>query len=59
VALLAADRPENISIGTFSWRSILDLRRNPPSSSIVMLATVATVVGTHDLAKGVLVGVLL
>ncbi|OLP59965.1 sodium-independent anion transporter [Xaviernesmea oryzae] len=48
-----------VSIGTFSWRSILDLRRNPPSSSIVMLATVITTVGTHDLAKGVLVGVLL
>lgn len=48
-----------VSIGTFSWRSILDLRRNPPSSSIVMLATVVTVVSTHDLAKGVLVGVLL
>ncbi len=48
-----------VSIGTFSWRSILDLRRNPPSSSIVMLATVLTVVSTHDLAKGVLVGVLL
>ncbi|MGQ3675261.1 SulP family inorganic anion transporter [Xanthobacter sp. TB0139] len=48
-----------VSIGTFSWRSILDLRRNPRSSSIVMLATVATVVGTHDLAQGVLVGVLL
>ncbi|QWK77199.1 SulP family inorganic anion transporter [Ochrobactrum sp. BTU1] len=48
-----------VSIGTFSWRSILDLRRNPPSSSIVMLATVITVVSTHDLAKGVLVGVLL
>ncbi|MGE4371603.1 MAG: SulP family inorganic anion transporter [Xanthobacter sp.] len=48
-----------VSIGTFSWRSILDLRRNPRSSSIVMLATVITVVGTHDLAQGVLVGVLL
>lgn len=48
-----------VSIGTFSWRSILDLRRNPPSSSIVMLATVITVVSTHDLAKGVLIGVLL
>ncbi len=48
-----------VSVGTFSWRSILDLRRNPLSSSIVMVATVATVVGTHDLAKGVLVGVLL
>lgn len=48
-----------VSIGTFSWRSILDLRRNPLPSSVVMLATVITVVGTHDLAKGVLVGVLL
>ena len=48
-----------VSIGTFSWRSILDLRRNPWQSSIVMLATVVTTVGTHDLAKGVLVGVLL
>ena len=48
-----------VSIGTFSWRSILDLRRNPLPSSIVMLATVATTVGTHDLARGVLVGVLL
>ena len=48
-----------VSIGTFSWRSILELRRNPLPSSIVMLATVTTVVATHDLAKGVLVGVLL
>ncbi len=48
-----------VSIGTFSWRSLLDLRRNPLPSSIVMLATVVTVVATHDLAKGVLVGVLL
>ncbi len=48
-----------VSIGTFSWRSILDIRRNPPSSSLVMLATVVTVVATHDLSKGVLVGVLL
>ena len=48
-----------VSIGTFSWRSVLDLRRNPWPSSVVMLATVVTTVGTHDLAKGVLVGVLL
>ncbi|WP_085125446.1 SulP family inorganic anion transporter [Tistlia consotensis] len=48
-----------VSIGTFSWRSILDLRRNPLASSVVMLATVVTVVATHDLAKGVIVGVLL
>ncbi|MDQ1198397.1 SulP family inorganic anion transporter [Agrobacterium sp. SORGH_AS 787] len=48
-----------VSVGTFSWRSILELRRNPLSSSVVMLATVVTVVATHDLAKGVIVGVLL
>src|SRR5690606_10262297 len=48
-----------VSIGTFSWRSIIDLRRNPLTSSVVMLATVGTVVATHDLAIGVLVGVLL
>lgn len=48
-----------VSIGTFSWRSILELRTNPRASSVVMLATVATVVTTHDLAIGVLVGVLL
>ena len=48
-----------VSIGTFSWRSILDLRKNPPTSSIVMLVTVVTVVLTHDLAKGVIAGVLL
>lgn len=48
-----------VSIGTFSWRSILDLRHNPLPSSAVMLATVVTVVSTQDLAKGVIVGVLL
>ncbi len=48
-----------VSIGTFSWDSVRKLRENPPSSSIVMLATVAVTVITHDLAKGVFVGVLL
>ncbi len=48
-----------VSINTFSWRSLARLRTNPLPSSVVMLATVATVVATHDLAKGVLVGVLL
>lgn len=48
-----------VSIGTFSWSSIGNLRTHPRSSSVVMLATVATVVYTHNLAIGVLVGVLL
>lgn len=48
-----------VSIGTFSWESIRKLREHPPSSSIVMIATVVVTVSTHDLAKGVFVGVLL
>ncbi len=48
-----------VSIGTFSWSSIANLRSHPRSSSVVMLATVGTVVYTHNLAIGVLVGVLL
>lgn len=48
-----------VSVGTFSWSSIRNLRTHPRSSSVVMLATVATVVWTHNLAIGVLVGVLL
>ncbi|MGV8921900.1 MAG: SulP family inorganic anion transporter [Thermomonas sp.] len=48
-----------VSIGTFSWSSIRDLRTHPKTSSIVMLGTVTVTVMTHDLAKGVLTGVLL
>jgi sulfate permease, SulP family len=48
-----------VSIGTFNWGSIRNLREHPASSSVVMLATVIVTVFTHDLAKGVLVGVLL
>lgn len=48
-----------VSIGTFDWNSIRKLRAHPGSSSIVMLATVAVTVATHDLAQGVLTGVLL
>jgi sulfate permease, SulP family len=48
-----------VSIGTFNWASVRNLGTNPKSSSVVMIATVVVVVATHDLAKGVLVGVLL
>ena len=48
-----------VSIGTFNWASIRSLREHPPSSSVVMLVTVVVTVFTHDLAQGVLVGVLL
>ena len=48
-----------VSIGTFSWSSIKDLRKHPLSSNIVMITTVLVVVVTHNLAMGVLIGVLL
>ncbi len=48
-----------VSINTFSWSSLKRLRTNPLPSTIVMLSTVAVVVATGDLSKGVLVGVIL
>ncbi len=48
-----------VSIGTFSWASIRDLRKHPLSTNIVMVSTVVVVVATHNLALGVGVGVLL
>ena len=48
-----------VSIGTFDWGSVLRLRSTPFQSSIVMIATTVTVVLTHDLSKGVVLGVIL
>lgn len=48
-----------VSIGTFSWASVRDLKKHPLSTNIVMISTVIVVVATHNLALGVLVGVLL
>ncbi|GHC29257.1 sodium-independent anion transporter [Kushneria pakistanensis] len=48
-----------VSIGTFDWGSIRDLPKKPLTTNIVMLATVGVTVATHNLAMGVLVGVLL
>ena len=48
-----------VSISTFDWGSIKNFKHNPKSSNIVMIATVIVVVATHNLAIGVLVGVLL
>ena len=47
-----------VAVGTFSWSSVKNLKDHPRSSSTVMLATVATVLATHNLAIGVMVGVL-
>jgi SulP family sulfate permease len=48
-----------VSISTFNWRSIGNLRTHPKSSSVVMVATVVVVVATGNLAIGVFVGVVL
>jgi high affinity sulfate transporter 1 len=48
-----------VSIGTFDWSSLRNIHKTPISDTIVMIATVGTVLMTHDLSKGVLVGILL
>ncbi len=48
-----------VSIGTFRWGSLRTLKTYPLSTNIVMMATVVVVVFTHNLAYGVLTGVLL
>lgn len=48
-----------VSIGTFSWDSLKNLKKHPLSTNIVMITTVIVVVATHNLAIGVFVGVLL
>lgn len=48
-----------VAIGAFDWGSIWKIRSTPIQSTIVMVATTATVVVTHDLSKGVVLGVVL
>jgi sulfate permease, SulP family len=48
-----------VSIGTFDWGSITNLKKHPLSTNVVMVATVVVVVFSHNLAYGVFVGVLL
>ena len=48
-----------VSIGTFNWDSVKNLRSYPLSTNAVMLTTVIVVVFTHNLAFGVFAGVLL
>jgi SulP family sulfate permease len=48
-----------VSIGTFDWAALKSLRDTPRGETVVMVATVITVVLTHDLARGVAVGIVL
>ncbi len=48
-----------VAIGTFEWDSIKTMHKIPRGDAAVMIVTVAIVVYTHDLAKGVIAGVIL
>lgn len=48
-----------VAIGTFDWQSLRNLPKMPHSDAFVMITTVAIVVYTHDLAKGVIAGVII
>ena len=48
-----------VSVGTFNWTSIKELKTNHISASSVMVATVIVVVWTHNLAFGVFAGILI
>jgi sulfate permease, SulP family len=48
-----------VSISTFSWGSIRNLKQYPLSTNVVMVVTVVVVVATHNLAFGVIAGTLL
>ncbi|WP_083215156.1 SulP family inorganic anion transporter [Comamonas aquatica] len=48
-----------VSASTFDWKSLGNLVRHPRLSSGVMLATVVITIATHNLAAGVITGVLL
>ncbi|WP_085992935.1 SulP family inorganic anion transporter [Oceanobacillus senegalensis] len=48
-----------VSISTFDWSSIKTLHKIPRTDAVVMVVTVAIVLATNDLSKGVLAGVLL
>ena len=49
-----------VSVGTFDWHSIhpKTLRRMPISATVIMLTTVVATVITHNLAIGVILGVI-
>jgi SulP family sulfate permease len=47
-----------VAIETFDWKSLKALQKMPLSEAFIMPLTVIIVIWTHDLAKGVVVGVI-
>ncbi len=48
-----------VAIGTFDWNSIRTMKIIPITDTIVMFTTVIVVIFTHNLAKGVIAGIIL
>ncbi|WP_180023889.1 SulP family inorganic anion transporter [Acinetobacter sp. YH1901134] len=48
-----------VSFTTFQWKSVKQFSKHPMSFNVVMIAVVIVVLATHNLALGVMVGVLL
>lgn len=48
-----------VAMSTFNWNSVTQFKQTPLSSNIVMLCTVVVVLFTHNLALGVITGVIL
>jgi SulP family sulfate permease len=48
-----------VCIECFDWKYFRNIRRMPLTHTLIMLTTVVIVVATHDLAKGVIAGVLI
>ena len=48
-----------VAFTTFNWDSVKNFSKHPKQSNVVMVTVVVIVLATHNLALGVLVGVLL
>lgn len=48
-----------VALETFNWESLRSIKRIPVADTVVMIVTVAIVVYTHNLAIGILIGVVL
>ena len=48
-----------VAFETFDWESVKQVRKNPATETMIMLVTISIVVYTHNLAIGILVGVIL
>lgn len=48
-----------VAFETFDWESVKHIRTNPVTETVIMIITISIVVYTHNLAIGILIGVIL